>query len=73
MVTPDPLRGLYCAVTRNSREGTPVGGWLPEQSISLESALRHYTVDAAYGSFDEDDSRPGYGVSQSTIRSPGIF
>jgi hypothetical protein len=34
-------------------DGEPVGGWLPLQTVSLESALRHYTIDAAYGSFDE--------------------
>jgi len=31
------------------------GGWLPEQAVSLENALRHYTVDAAYASFEEND------------------
>jgi SET domain-containing protein len=31
----------------------PPGGWLPDQAVSLESALRHYTIDAAYASFEE--------------------
>jgi predicted amidohydrolase YtcJ len=53
VVTADVFRGLYCAVTRKTREGTPPGGWLPEQAVSLESALRHYTADAAYASFEE--------------------
>ncbi len=53
VVTSDVRRGLYCAVTRKTREGRPRGGWLPEQAVSLESALRHYTVDAAYASFEE--------------------
>ncbi|MBM3790522.1 MAG: amidohydrolase family protein, partial [Acidobacteria bacterium] len=30
------------------------GGWFPENRISAEAALRHYTRDAAYASFDED-------------------
>jgi predicted amidohydrolase YtcJ len=55
VVTPDVFRGLYCAVTRKTREGTPSGGWHPDQALSLESALRHYTIDAAYASFDEDE------------------
>jgi predicted amidohydrolase YtcJ len=48
VVTSDVIRGLYCAVTRRTREGRPPGGWLPEQAVSVESALRHYTMDAAY-------------------------
>jgi predicted amidohydrolase YtcJ len=53
VVTSDVRRGLYCAVTRKTREGKPPGGWLPDQAVSLESAVRHYTSDAAYASFEE--------------------
>ena len=53
VVTSDVLRGLYCAVTRKTREGIPAGGWLPEQAVALDSALRHYTIDAAYASLEE--------------------
>jgi hypothetical protein len=53
VVTSDVRRGLYCAVTRKTREGKPEGGWLPEQAVGLESALRHYTIDAAYAAFEE--------------------
>jgi len=53
VVTSDVMRGLYCAVARKTKEGTPPGGWLPELAVSLESALRHYTVDGAYASFEE--------------------
>jgi predicted amidohydrolase YtcJ len=49
----DPLRQMYCAVTRMTAEGTPAGGWHPEQRVSVEAALRHFTIDAAYASFDE--------------------
>jgi predicted amidohydrolase YtcJ len=62
VVTSDVRRGLYCAVTRKTREGKPEGGWLPELAVTLESALRHYTVDPAYAAFDEDQRgslRPG--------------
>jgi predicted amidohydrolase YtcJ len=55
VVTSDVFRGLYCAVTRKTREGTPAGGWLPELAVSLESALRHYTIDGAYASFEEKE------------------
>jgi predicted amidohydrolase YtcJ len=53
VVTSDVFRGLYVAVTRKTREGQPPGGWLPEQAVSLEDALRHYTIDGAYGAFEE--------------------
>jgi predicted amidohydrolase YtcJ len=55
VVTSDVMRGLYCAVTRKTKDGTPPGGWLPEQAVSLESALRHYTIDGAYASFEESE------------------
>jgi len=49
-----PLAGIYAAVTRTTPEGTPAGGWYPEGRIGVEAALRHYTRDGAYASFDED-------------------
>ena len=47
------LRGIYCAATRMTPEGTPPGGWQPQERISAEAALRHFTRDAAYASFEE--------------------
>ena len=55
VVTPSVLRGLYCAVTRKTKDGIPAGGWLPQHAIPLESALRHYTIDAAFASFEEGE------------------
>jgi predicted amidohydrolase YtcJ len=49
----EPLRGIYCAATRRTPDGTPPAGWIPEQRIGAEAALRHFTVDAAYASFEE--------------------
>ncbi len=49
----DPIRGLYCAVTRQTIEGEPAGGWVPEQKVDIETALRAYTVMGAYSSFEE--------------------
>jgi len=49
-----PIRGIYAAVTRMTAEGTPPGGWYPANRISVQAALRHYTRDGAYASFDED-------------------
>jgi predicted amidohydrolase YtcJ len=55
VVTSDVFRGLYCAVTRKTRQGTPKEGWHPKLAVSLESALRHYTIDGAYASFEEKE------------------
>ncbi len=49
----DPLAGIYAVVTRQTRDGRPPGGWYPANRITVEAALRHYTRDAAYASFDE--------------------
>jgi hypothetical protein len=50
------LLGIHAAVTRTTPEGTPAGGWEPQQRLGVEAALRHYTRDAAYAGGD-DQSR----------------
>jgi predicted amidohydrolase YtcJ len=50
---PTPLEGIYAAVTRRTLDGRNPGGWVPEQKITVEEALRAYTIDAAFASFDE--------------------
>ncbi|HKB77755.1 MAG TPA: amidohydrolase [Myxococcales bacterium] len=52
----DPVEGLYSAVTRQSREkpGTPPGGWLPSQRLSMEETLSLYTAASAYAEFQEE-------------------
>ena len=44
---PSPLIGIHAAVTRQRRDGTPAGGWYPEQRISVEDAVRGYTTAPA--------------------------
>ncbi|MCB0281229.1 MAG: amidohydrolase family protein [Calditrichae bacterium] len=51
---PTPLEGIYAAVTRRTLDGKNPDGWVPEQKISVEEALRAYTIDAAFASFEED-------------------
>jgi len=53
VVSLDPRFGLYTAVTRMAVDGTPEGGWHPEQRVSLAAAVDAYTSGAAYASFDE--------------------
>jgi predicted amidohydrolase YtcJ len=50
---PTPLEGIYAAVTRRTLDERNPDGWVPEQKISVEEALRAYTTDAAYASFEE--------------------
>ncbi|MBL7849934.1 MAG: amidohydrolase [Cyclobacteriaceae bacterium] len=51
---PTPLEGIYAAVTRRTLDDKNPDGWVPEQKITVEQALRAYTVNGAYASFEED-------------------
>ncbi|HRG78505.1 MAG TPA: amidohydrolase [Cyclobacteriaceae bacterium] len=51
---PTPLEGIYAAVTRQTLDGKNPDGWVPEQKISVEEALKSYTISAAYASFEEN-------------------
>jgi len=51
--TSNPLQGIYAAVTRQTIDGEPVGGWFPEERISVETALRAYTVNNAWVAGEE--------------------
>jgi predicted amidohydrolase YtcJ len=59
----DPRLGLEAAVTRQTLDGLNPGGWVPEEKITLEEALRAYTVSNAYAVFAEATRgmlKPGY-------------
>lgn len=47
----DPLVGIYTALTRQGLDGEPDGGWVPEETIDLETALRGYTEGGAFANF----------------------
>jgi len=47
---------IYAAVTRQTLTGRPAGGWFPEQRLSVEEAIRAYTLNNAYAAF-EDEAR----------------
>jgi predicted amidohydrolase YtcJ len=49
----NPFCGIQAAVTRQDQQNQPAGGWLPEQKLTLVEALRSFTVDAAYGAFQD--------------------
>jgi len=50
----DPLLGIYAAVTRRTLDGKNPNGWIPEQKITVEEAVRAYTTNNAYGVFAEE-------------------
>lgn len=50
-----PYLGLYAAITRQSIEGDPFGGWIPQEKISMADAIRCYTAESAYATFEEKD------------------
>ncbi|HAR36976.1 MAG TPA: amidohydrolase [Acidobacteria bacterium] len=51
----NPLTGIYAAVTRKTLDGKNPGGWIPEEKISLEEAIKGYTIRAAYAEFSEKE------------------
>jgi predicted amidohydrolase YtcJ len=61
----NPLPGLYAAVTRQDAKGNPPGGWLRDQTLTLDQALRAFTIGAAWARFDEKDA----GVIEAGMRA----
>jgi predicted amidohydrolase YtcJ len=50
----DPMLSIYAAATRRTLDGKRPDGWVPEQKISVEEAVRAYTFGSAYAEFQED-------------------
>ena len=50
----NPIASFYASVSRKTLNKTPQGGYEPEQKMTREQALKSYTLDAAYGAFEED-------------------
>jgi predicted amidohydrolase YtcJ len=51
----EPLEGLYAARTRQHPDGTPIGGWRPEQALDARTALWLYTAGSAWAAFQEGE------------------
>jgi predicted amidohydrolase YtcJ len=49
----NPMRGLHACVTRQLPDGTPAGGWQPQERISMDECIHAYTVGSAYAEFME--------------------
>ena len=60
---PNPLLGLYAAVTTQDLSGQPPGGYRPSEKLTIWEALRGFTSDAAYAASAEHElgvAEPGY-------------
>ena len=53
----NPLLGIYAAVTRRTLDDRNPHGWVPAEKITVDEAMKSYTIANAYASFDE--SRKG--------------
>lgn len=53
---PTPLEGIYAAVTRRTLDDKNPGGWVREQKIAVEDALKAYTAGGAYAFFRERET-----------------
>ncbi len=72
---PTPLVGIYAAVTRRTLDDKNPGGWVPEQKISVEQALKSYTYNSAFASFDENNKgilKKGY-LADFVILDQNLF
>lgn len=50
----DVIKAIHCAVNRQDMNFYPKDGWLPNERISVEEAVRCYTLNSAYASFEEN-------------------
>jgi hypothetical protein len=49
----NPLEGIYSAVTRRTNDDKNPNGWIPEQKITVDEAVRAFTYGSAYAEFQE--------------------
>jgi len=71
----NPMEGLYAAVTRKDRKGEKGDGWFPQEKITMEEAIRYYTLGSAYAQFMEDRKgmiRQGY-LADIVILNADLF
>lgn len=71
----DPIHGLHVAVNRQSPNGVPPGGWIPEQKVSIKDALTAYTMGGAYSNYEENSKgklQPGY-YADFVVLSKDLF
>lgn len=75
IVTMNPWLGVQTALTRQTTEGEPAGGWLPNERLTLEYAIKGYTLNAAFAGHREKTEgsiEPGK-VADLIILSQDLF
>lgn len=50
----NPILGIYAVVTRKDLKGTPAEGFYQDQNLTVEEALKAYTLGSAYANFEEN-------------------
>ncbi len=50
----NPLMGIYAAVTRQTLKGEPAAGWFPAERVTMEEAVRWFTLNNAWITYEED-------------------
>ena len=71
----NPILGIYAAVTRRTLDNKNPNGWIPEQKIGVEEAVRAYTFGSAFAEFQEKEKgtiEPGK-LADFVILSEDIF
>ncbi|GAB1408157.1 amidohydrolase [Thermomonas brevis] len=53
VATLDPMQGIYAAVTRRTLDGKHPDGWYPAEKLTVDEAVRAYTVGSAHAEFEE--------------------
>lgn len=74
-ISVNPIRGIHNAVNRRTTTGLPPDGWIPEERVSVETALRAYTGNAAFASHGEamrGRIRPGL-LADLVVLSQDLF
>jgi predicted amidohydrolase YtcJ len=51
----NPIAGIYAAVTRRTLDGKNPNGWIPEEKITVEQAIRAYTLNNAFSGSQENE------------------
>lgn len=51
----NPYNTLYAAVSRQDTEGDPIGGWQPQERLTMAEAIRCHTYESAYAEFSEKE------------------
>ena len=49
-----PFDGIHAAVTRQNKANQPEGGWQPQEAMTIEEAMRSFSIDAAWGAHQEE-------------------